>query len=254
MHSLSSRDRTPVKSPSKSTIVLRSSPRKRLMLGGDNEMTTPEKKTNFVDGQKSNDINGTNQKQFAGNLVNGLRGLSQEQLVKVIMDLVSMQEDGMLSHDDKLRDLIIKKMPIADIQPLRERLSVLRQNVYASLVSSNIDDNAYSRAYVHLDAFEVRADTLSGAGQHFERPIFRNVEISNIKITKEIFLFSNFLFFYFYVQIIRTLKYIYIYIYIYIIIYHQIRNFWNFDSFTSCQILKICEFSKFNNFRNLIIL
>ena len=29
----------------------------------------------------------------------------------------------------------------------------------------------------------------------------------------------------------------------YMIIY-KIRNFWNFDSFKNCQILKICQFSK----------
>lgn len=129
------------------------------MLGGDSaesQLTTPEKKTKAQDVQKFGDTNGSSQKQFTGTLVNGLRGLSQDQLVKMIMDLVSMQEDGVLSGDDKLRDVIVKKMPVADIQPLRERLSSLRQNVYASLVSSNVDDSAYSRAYIHLDAFDVR--------------------------------------------------------------------------------------------------
>ncbi|XP_043283966.1 uncharacterized protein [Venturia canescens] len=157
LFSLSSRDRTPVKSPSKSTIVLRSTPRKRLMLGGDNSdphLTTPEKKTKSHEAQKYVESNCNGYKQFTGPLVNGLRGLSQEQLIKVIMDLISMQEDGALGKDDKLRDVVLKRMPIADIQPLRERLSALRQNVYASLVSSDIDESSYSRAYIHLDAFE----------------------------------------------------------------------------------------------------
>lgn len=157
--SLSSRDRTPVKSPSKSTTVLRSTPRKRLMLGGDSndsQMTTPERKMKSLETQKIVDNNSNGLKQFSGPLVNGLRGLSQEQLVKVVMDLISMQEDGVLGKDDKLRDVLLKKMPIADIQPLRERLSALRQNVYASLVSSDIDESAYGRAYIHLDAYEVR--------------------------------------------------------------------------------------------------
>lgn len=95
-------------------------------------------------------------KQFTGNLANGLRGLSHEQLVKMIMDLVSMQEDQAISVNDNLRDIILKNMPVADIQPLRERLTWLRQNVYASLVSSNIDESDYSRAYVHLENFQVR--------------------------------------------------------------------------------------------------
>ena len=38
----------------------------------------------------------------------------------------------------------------------------------------------------------------------------------------------------------------------YMIIY-QIENFRNFDSFTSCQILKICLISKLNNFITPII-
>lgn len=87
-------------------------------------------------------------------MINGLRGLSHEQLIKMIMDLVSMQEDGMLPNDEKLRDVLLKKMPIADIQPMRERLNCLRQNVYASLMSSDMDESAYNRAYVHLDAFQ----------------------------------------------------------------------------------------------------
>ena len=64
--------------------------------------------------------------------------------------------------------------------------------------------------------------------QNSERPIFRNFEISNIKITKvELFDFLIFGFiFYFYdcSNYSNTQN-------IYTIIYHQNRNFWNFDSF-----------------------
>ena len=82
---------------------------------------------------------------------------------------------------------------------------------------------------------------LTGGGQHVERPnverpIFRDFEILNIKITKvELFDFSIFEFiFYFYdcFNYSDTQN-------TYVLIYHEIRNFWNFDSFTNCQILNI---------------
>ncbi|KAG7199275.1 hypothetical protein KM043_018137 [Ampulex compressa] len=153
--SLSSKDRTPVKSPSKTSMVLRSTPRKRLSLGDTNEsqFTTPEKKKRAPNSFPTTDMNSM-QKQFSGSLIDGLRGLSHDQLVKMIMDLVTVQEDGLLREGEKLRNVLLKKMPVADIQPLIEKLMGLRQNVYASLVSSNLDDSAYSRAYIHLDAFQ----------------------------------------------------------------------------------------------------
>ncbi|XP_015109666.1 uncharacterized protein LOC107036300 [Diachasma alloeum] len=142
--SLSLRDRTPVKSPTKASSHLKSTPRKRLLLD-DNDDMTPDKSKVERDGQR----------QFTGSLMNGLRGLSNEQLVKVIMDLVSMQEDGALSLNDKLRDIVINRIPVADVQPLRERLSALRQNVSASLMSfERMDEFSYNRAFIHLETFQ----------------------------------------------------------------------------------------------------
>ena len=70
-----------------------------------------------------------------------------------------------------------------------------------------------------------------------ERPIFRKFETSNIEITKvELFDFSIFefiLYFYDCLNYSNTQN-------TYLIIYHRIRNFLNFHSFTNCQILKIC--------------
>lgn len=94
--------------------------------------------------------------RFTGSLSSGLRGLSHEQLVKMIMDLVSMQEDQLMAPNEQLRDIILRKMPVADIQPLKERLAQLRQNVYASLVPSTKGESDYSRAYVHLENFQVK--------------------------------------------------------------------------------------------------
>ncbi|XP_063976342.1 uncharacterized protein LOC135162115 [Diachasmimorpha longicaudata] len=142
--SLSFRDRTPVKSPTKASSHMKNTPRKRLLLD-DNDDVTPDKSKVERDGQR----------QFTGNLMNGLRGLSNEQLVKVIMDIVSMQEDGALSLNDKLRDIVIKRMPVADVQPLRERLSALRQNVSASLMSfERMDEFSYNHAFIHLETFQ----------------------------------------------------------------------------------------------------
>ncbi|XP_043503122.1 uncharacterized protein LOC122524765 isoform X1 [Polistes fuscatus] len=151
--SLSFKDRTPVKSPIKATVLLRSTPRKRLSLGDETRFSLSEKKKR-TPSKSTNLIDTSVQKKFNGNLVNGLRGLSHDQLVKLITDVISMQESGTLREDDKLRDVFMNKIPMADIQPLREKLCNLRQNVFASLVSSNTDDCAYSRAYIHLEAFQ----------------------------------------------------------------------------------------------------
>lgn len=107
LFSSSSKDRTPVKSPSKSTMILRSTPRKRLSLADNSEsqFTTPDKKKKL---QNLLDTN-SSQKYFTGNLLNGLRGLSHNQLVHMIMDLVSMQEDGLLHNNDKIRNILLKK-------------------------------------------------------------------------------------------------------------------------------------------------
>lgn len=97
----------------------------------------------------------TSQKQPIDDLISSLRGLSHEQLVQMIMDLVHMQENGSLCEGTTLRSVLSEKMPVADIQQLVQKLRILRQNVYASLVCPNLDDSAYNRAYVHLDMFEV---------------------------------------------------------------------------------------------------
>ncbi|XP_012278599.1 uncharacterized protein LOC105698707 [Orussus abietinus] len=154
LFSLSSRDRTPVKSPRKSTL-LRNTPRKRLLLGdsAESQLATPEKRKPTSECQTSVGNDSSSQKQFNRNLVKGLRGLSHEQLVKMIMDLVSMQEDGLLTNE-KLRDVLLNMMPIADIHPLRERLNILRQNIHTTVGSSDLDEPCYGRAYIHLDAYQ----------------------------------------------------------------------------------------------------
>ncbi|XP_046750370.1 uncharacterized protein LOC124413685 [Diprion similis] len=160
LFSLSSRDRTPVKSPTKSNIMLRSTPRKRLMLGDSNEqqLSTPEKQIKVP--AESCNVASTileceiRSRRHVTTLVNDLlKGLSNEQLVKIIMNLISMQEGGSLSSDGPLREVILKQIPMVDIKPLEERLKSLRTNIHASL-SSDTDAMNYSDVTVHLDAYQ----------------------------------------------------------------------------------------------------
>ncbi|XP_011168265.1 uncharacterized protein LOC105201771 [Solenopsis invicta] len=153
--SLSSRDRTPVKSPSTSNAVLKDAARKRLSLIDTRQsgFTTPESKKTSLPSRMSLD---TANARINNNLANNLRGLSHEQLVQLIMELVYVQDNSTLRESEKLRSVLSRKMPVADIQPLIEKLIVLRQNVYASLmfVSNLADDSTYSRAYIHLEMFQ----------------------------------------------------------------------------------------------------
>lgn len=156
--SLSSRDHTPIKSPSTSNMVLRDTARKRLSLGDthQSEFSTPKSKKRLLSSRVSLDATSMPRQRSDDNLVNGLRDLSHEQLVRLIMELVYAQEDGTLRENEKLRYIISKKISDADIQPFMEKLIVLRQNIYASLVfSPNLnDESAYNCAYIHLDAFQ----------------------------------------------------------------------------------------------------
>ena len=158
--SLSARDHTPIKSPSTSNMALRDAARKRLSLGDthQSEFSTPKskKKRTLLSSRMSLDARNMPRQRSDDNFVNALRDLSHEQLVRLIMELVYAQEDGTLRENEKLRYILSKKISDADIQPFIEKLIVLRQNIYASLVfSPNLnDDSAYNCAYIHLDAFQ----------------------------------------------------------------------------------------------------
>ncbi|XP_034946781.1 uncharacterized protein [Chelonus insularis] len=149
--SYNQQDRTPTKGDSElhSSIMLREhrSFRKRLELSDDyseSMLTTPEKKNRMLPFHEN---------QFHGNsLGNGLKGLSQEQLVKVIMDLVSRQEQGILSLNNSLREEVMKIIPPADTNPLQEKLRSLHQNISDSIQNFNII-SPYLRACSHLEAY-----------------------------------------------------------------------------------------------------
>ena len=93
------------------------------------------------------------------------------------------------------------------------------------------------KAYDYECVYGLAVLTWEGGGQNLEQPIFRKFETSNIEITKVgLFDFSAIeliLYFYDCLNYSNTQN-------TYLIIHHQIRNFLNFDSFTNCQIKKIC--------------
>ncbi|KAL6260267.1 hypothetical protein P5V15_007800 [Pogonomyrmex californicus] len=156
--SINSKDHTPVKSPQTPNIALKNTARKRLSLVDTRQSSfiTPERKKTSLPSRISLDGTNASARRSNDSLANNLRGLSHEQLVQLIMELVCAQEDNVLNMNENLRDILSKKMPNADIQPLIENLISLQQNVYASLVfvSDLTDSSTYSRAYVHLDMFQ----------------------------------------------------------------------------------------------------
>ncbi|KAK0158228.1 hypothetical protein PV328_009260 [Microctonus aethiopoides] len=181
-------DRTPdkISNDLQSPIGVREniSIRKRLELSCDfdeSQLATPEKK------KKSLCI----QNQYTGkSMADGLRGLSNDQLVNMIMNLVTMQEEGTIKADSKLRDVIMNIMPIADIKPLQDKLHALQRNIYGSLVTSN--EFAYIRAYMHLDAFQKSLDEQGNMlvqSQHWTS--LMQYSIAAWTITKELPDFEN---------------------------------------------------------------
>ncbi|XP_047099481.1 uncharacterized protein LOC124716943 [Schistocerca piceifrons] len=146
--------RTP--SPVKSNIVLRSTPRKRLMLSDPKELfTTPEKMRKLSPSLKGSPgvKKGRVEKPtltYNGPIQLGLKGLSQEQLIGIVQSLI----DRHPNLEDEVRDI----MPGPDLRPLEEQLSYLKKNIFKSLPTSRLtsktDSPAYSRAAVHLAAFK----------------------------------------------------------------------------------------------------
>ncbi|XP_067011663.1 uncharacterized protein [Anabrus simplex] len=144
-------NRTPVKgSPAKSSIVLRSTPRKRLLLSDPKELFgTPEKIRKMSPNSKkvSSDKYPPN---CTGTIDMALQALSPEQLIGVMKNIID-------SHPE-LEEEVWEKLPSPDMRPFEERLSDLKKNIFKSLPSSRLtsktDSPAYSRAATHLSAFK----------------------------------------------------------------------------------------------------
>ncbi|OWR49691.1 uncharacterized protein LOC116770767 [Danaus plexippus] len=164
--------RTPPKNTGRNTppklgVTLRSTPRKRLLLG-DNErvpltpekidfsdISTPQKfkiTSPFKDSPpiKRSRLERTFDGEFKGPLDTALKGLSPTQLIHMIKRITH-------KHPEVEKE-IRSDMPIPDLTPLEEKLSYLKSNIFKSLPTSRLtsktDSPAYSRVATHLTAFK----------------------------------------------------------------------------------------------------
>lgn len=135
------------------SMVLRSSPRKRLLvdtsgfdlnLSMSTPCTTPTKRLKFVEDRP---MNATNPEVPMKTL---LKGLSQDQLIDIICSM-SMKDQ---SIEQKIRE----NLPLPDVRPLENQLCSLRKNVIKSSPRSRLlsrtDSAAFSRASTHLMTFK----------------------------------------------------------------------------------------------------
>uniref|UniRef100_A0A1B6MPU1 Tethering factor for nuclear proteasome STS1 n=1 Tax=Graphocephala atropunctata TaxID=36148 RepID=A0A1B6MPU1_9HEMI len=144
------RERTPVKlSPNKSQIVLRSTPRKRLLLNDPKDLClSPEKrKTSSPNAKK---LRFERPAELNSPLESALKSLTPDQLIGIIQNIVTKHSE--------LEEEIKQSLPVPDLSPLEERLNELKRNIYKSLPSSRLtsktDSPAYSRAAIHVLSFK----------------------------------------------------------------------------------------------------
>ncbi|KAG8222576.1 hypothetical protein J437_LFUL010419 [Ladona fulva] len=157
------KERTPVKHGSPACkvgvggIVLRSTPRKRLLLVDPKELfPTPEKNKKGSPTPKKN----RQEKAFSnftGPLQAALKGLSQDQLIEVINTLAK-KHPNLEGLKCVYAQEIKESLPTPDIEPLEEKLNYLKKNIFKSLPTSRLtsktDSPAYSRAATHVLAFK----------------------------------------------------------------------------------------------------
>lgn len=154
-------------SPPKLGVTLRSTPRKRLLLGDVERVPLTPEKIDFSDistPQKfkiNSPIKGTPpikrarldktfDGEFKGPLDSALKGLSPTQLIHMIKRITN-------KHPEVEKE-IRQEMPAPDLTPLEEKLSYLKSNIFKSLPTSRLtsktDSPAYSRVSTHLAAFK----------------------------------------------------------------------------------------------------
>lgn len=154
--------KSPLKTPTKklATMQLRSSPRKRLISDfNDVLFRTPEKQMQRgpVKGGNStskkirfDDIGSMSRLNPDVPFPKLLKGLSNDQLIQIIMDSVK--------QEPHLEEKIRQNLPAPDLKPLEERLNILKRNIVKSLpktrLLSKTDGAAYSRALTHVTAFK----------------------------------------------------------------------------------------------------
>lgn len=139
---------------SSSPMKLRSSPRKRILVdtptndqdpaSSSTPLTTPKKRLKFHDDRS---MNATNNDVPIGAL---LKGLNQEQLIKIICDLSA--------KDAAFEEGVRRNLPLPDLRSFEDQLCNLRKNVTRSSprsrLQSRTDGPAFSRASSHLKEFK----------------------------------------------------------------------------------------------------
>uniref|UniRef100_A0A1B0CEQ5 Cut8 n=1 Tax=Lutzomyia longipalpis TaxID=7200 RepID=A0A1B0CEQ5_LUTLO len=159
---------SPLKTPTKnmSQMVLRSSPRKRLLMSDGKSSVCPRM---IVEDTKKLRIEEKSMAQINTQipLATYLKGYSQEQLASIIQKLIR--------DNASLEKAIRSELPVPDIKPFESQLIFIKKSIYRSLPSSRLvkknDSVAYSRASLHLTAFKKAiADqaTLLSQSQHFD--------------------------------------------------------------------------------------
>ncbi|XP_063699396.1 uncharacterized protein LOC134829995 [Culicoides brevitarsis] len=161
--------KSPLKTPTKklATMQLRSSPRKRLMSEFDGkpeqvQHMTPEKQiqrerivgtkgtTSASKKIRFDDIGSMSRLNPDVPFSKLLKGLSNDQLVQIILDSVK--------KEPQLEESIRQNLPAPDLKPLEERLNILKRNITKALpktrLLSKTDGAAYSRAATHVAAFK----------------------------------------------------------------------------------------------------
>ncbi|CAH0386116.1 unnamed protein product [Bemisia tabaci] len=154
---------TPVKqSPTRQTsIVLRSTPRKRLLLNDPMEVSlSPDKRKKDSPSAKKFRLDRPATPQMPeGSIGNTLKGLSPEQLIGVIETLIQKHP----TLESEVREIL----PVPDLKPLEDKLSYLKKNIFKSLptnrLTSKTDSPAYNRAATHVTAFK---KTVVEQGRH----------------------------------------------------------------------------------------
>ncbi|XP_054735196.1 uncharacterized protein LOC129242534 [Anastrepha obliqua] len=162
--------RTPTKVPLSTSMILRSSPRKRLTMGSTPPapeppiMPSPTKAkqklwppgTPLVKKLRLESEDGVCNKPIAQ--INGetplpvlLQGMSQQQLIELIVD-------ELVAGDPKTEERLRIRLPMPDIDPLEEELLHAKRQIFRSLPTSRLckktDSSAYSRAALHLSEFK----------------------------------------------------------------------------------------------------
>ncbi|KAJ6633555.1 hypothetical protein Bhyg_15567 [Pseudolycoriella hygida] len=149
--------------PVKSTMTLRSSPRKRLYPAdgtpdSSDESKISPRKSLFI--QLRETIPGGKKLKFDDKpiaqtntgvpLTETLKGYTQDQLIAII--------GGLIKEQPMLEQKIRNELPIPDISQMEEQLNIANKNIYRSLPQSRLakktDGISYSRAVTHMNTFK----------------------------------------------------------------------------------------------------